>query len=287
MSWRVVVISGSCKLEHNLGYLVCRGEQTKKVFLDEIDTVIVESTAVSITAALLCELARHKINVVFCDEKHNPHAQLNAIYGRHDCSGVFKKQLRWREETMSAVWTEIIRQKIAKQAEFLRELQSEQAGLLEGYLTQLEEGDITNREGHAAKVYFNALFGLKFRRGDATFLNGALNYGYAVLLSAFNREIISDGYDTRLGIAHKNEFNYYNLTCDLLEPFRVLVDRAVFDSEEELTPEYKRELANLLNREVKVQGKRCTVLSAIGQYTKSVFCALENDDVSQIVGYEL
>ncbi len=287
MSWRVVVITGRCKLEYRLGYLVCRGEETKKIFMDEIDTLVVESTAVSITAALLCELTRNKINLVFCDEKHNPHSQLNALYGRHDCSGMLRAQLNWTQEAKERVWAEIIRRKIKQQYLFLQELESPQATLLEGYLEEVSNGDISNREGHAAKVYFNALFGLKFRRGDNGFINGALNYGYAIILSAFNRQIVGEGYDTRLGIAHKNEFNYYNLSCDLMEPFRAVVDRFVFNSEEPITTEYKRSMVNLLNREVKINGKRCTLLSAIGQYCKSVFCALETGEATDIVSYEL
>ena len=94
--------------------------------------------------------------------------------------------------------------------------------MLAKYAAEVQPGDVTNREGHAAKVYFNALFGLSFKRGDKTFLNGALNYGYAVILSAFNREIVANGMNTQLGIAHKNEFNAFNLSCDLMEPFRIL-----------------------------------------------------------------
>lgn len=51
MSWRVVVVSHRCKLEYKLGYLVCRGEELKKIYLHEIGTLIIESTAVSMTAA--------------------------------------------------------------------------------------------------------------------------------------------------------------------------------------------------------------------------------------------
>ncbi len=286
MSWRVVVVTGSCKLEYRLGYMVCRGEETKKIFLDEIDTLIVESTAVSITCALLCEIVRSKINLIFCDEKHNPHSQLNALYGRHDCSGTLKKQLEWKDEVKRSVWTEIVRQKIAQQYLFLKELGSEQAELLNGYISEIKEGDINNREGHSAKVYFNSLFGLRFKRGDQTFTNGALNYGYAIILSAFNRCIVGLGYDTRMGIAHKNEFNRYNLACDLMEPFRVVIDRFVFSSEEELTPEYKHSLANILNREVKIASQKRTLLSAIEAYCISVFDALESGDVTQILSYE-
>ena len=86
MSWRVVVVRGRCKLEYKLGYLVCRGEEVKKLFLNEISSLVVESTAVSLTAALLSELIKNKVNVLFCDENHNPVSQLLPLYGRHDCS---------------------------------------------------------------------------------------------------------------------------------------------------------------------------------------------------------
>ena len=76
MSWRTVVVSTHSKLEYKMGYLVCRNEQTQKVHISEISTLIIESTAVSLTSALVCELIKNKVNVVFCDEQHNPHSQL-------------------------------------------------------------------------------------------------------------------------------------------------------------------------------------------------------------------
>lgn len=288
MSWRVVVVSQRCKLECKLGYLVCRGETTRKVFIEEISTLIIESTAVSLTAALLCELIRSKVNIVFCDEKHNPCSVLNALYGRHDCSGILKKQLQWTNENKSNIWTEIIRLKIRQQYLFLEELGCEQKSLLQDYLSDIKDNDITNREGHSAKVYFDALFGLKFRRGDQNFINSALNYGYSIILSAFNREIVSDGYLTQLGLAHKNEFNFFNLSCDLMEPFRILVDRFVFcNIVESMTVEYKHLLCNILNQKVKINDINSSVSDAISIYCKSIFSAIEHNDISRIKCYEL
>ena len=78
---------------------------------------------------------------------------------------------------------------------------------------ELEFGDLTNREGHAAKVYFNALFGKDFSRRSDNDINAALNYGYALILSSINKEIVSCGYLTQLGICHRNEYNDFNLSC--------------------------------------------------------------------------
>ncbi len=102
-----------------------------------------------------------------------------------------------------------------------------ESSLIRSYLGQIELYDATNREGHAAKVYFNAVFGMDFTRSAECPENAALNYGYGIILSAFNREITACGYLTQLGIFHSNMFNHYNLSCDLMEPFCVLIDRRV------------------------------------------------------------
>ena len=73
MSWRVVVISKRAKLDYQLGYLVVRNESVTKIHLGEISTLLIESTAVSITTSLLAELTKKKIKVIFCNEKKTRH----------------------------------------------------------------------------------------------------------------------------------------------------------------------------------------------------------------------
>ena len=63
MSWRTVVIASSAKLDYQTGYLVVRREDVKKIFLDEISILIIENTAVSLTAALLSAMTKKKIKV--------------------------------------------------------------------------------------------------------------------------------------------------------------------------------------------------------------------------------
>ena len=71
MSWRTVVISSNAKLDYQMGYMVVRRMDTMKIHLSEMEILIVESTAVSLTAALLNELSKKKIKMIFCDEKRN------------------------------------------------------------------------------------------------------------------------------------------------------------------------------------------------------------------------
>lgn len=125
MSWRTVIVSTHSKLEYKMGYLVCRNEQIQKIHLSEISTLIIESTAVSLTSALICELIKNKINVVFCDEKHNPHSQVLPVNGSHDSSKKLKIQTEWDETIRGDVWTEIVANKIYQQAKHLKDVGSE------------------------------------------------------------------------------------------------------------------------------------------------------------------
>lgn len=286
MSWRVIVISKRAKLDLKLNYLVIRGEETHKVYLNEIGLLLIESTAVSLTAALLSELVRRKIKVVFCDEKRNPVSELLPYYGSHDCSAKIKMQIAWPEPVKESVWTEIVREKIRQQYLLLAENGCPEKEMLLGYMKELKRNDASNREGHAAKVYFTALFGAGFSRSEENPVNAALNYGYAILLSAFNREIAANGYLTQLGLFHDNVFNSFNLASDLMEPFRPLVDRIVLTLPwSRMESEEKMMLVDLLNREVKIDGKKQYVNNAVKIYCKSVFDALNANDISLLRFY--
>lgn len=288
MSWRIIVISKRAKLDLQLGKMVVRSDEITKIVLSEISTIIIESTAVSITASLISELAKRKIKVIFCDEKRNPSCELVNYYGSHDTSNKIRKQIAWKQQTKEAIWTEIVTDKIRKQKDLLELLRRKESALLDTYLKEITWNDGTNREGHAAKVYFNSLFGLDFTRTEDSLINAALNYGYSVLISAFAREIVASGYLTQLGIFHDNMFNQFNLASDLMEPFRILIDREVLMMTLEVFQHSeKMQLVNVLNHEVRIDGKVQYVNNAIKIYCKSVFDALSEDDSALIRFYKI
>ncbi len=284
MSFRTVVISKTAKLDFSLGYLVVRDvESTVKVHLSEISVLLIENPAVSVTAALLDELIAKKTAVIFCDAKRNPYAQLLPLYGAHNASLKLKQQINWSGAAKQLVWTAIVREKILRQAAVLKHRGDRKHEMLLAYAADIRPGDVTNREGHAAKVYFNALFGMAFSREAECPENAMLNYGYSLLLSCVNREIAACGYSTQLGLFHDNMFNAFNLGSDLMEPLRPLVDNEVcnaapvrFDKAE------KQRLLQLLNREVTIDAAKNTLLNAVKLYCKSVFAAIEERDISRI-----
>ncbi len=284
MSWRTVVVSSHCKLDLKMGCMVIRSDDTKRVSLDEVSMILVESTAVSITGCLISELTRRKIRLVFCDEKYSPCAEMTPLYGSHDCSAKIRTQIGWSSETKAFIWTAIVSEKIRNQSIHLKMLgHDDEAEMLNGYIAEMELNDETNREGHAAKVYFNALFGQCFSRNNDNSMNAALNYGYSLILSAVNREVCACGYLTQIGLFHDNMFNYYNLSCDLMEPFRIIVDRLVAKKRyNSFGTEEKHELIRLFETQVIIAGQEQYLQNAIKIYCRSVFDALNGNDSSLI-----
>lgn len=269
MAFRIVTIKNRCKLEYSLNYLICRNENETKILLDEISTLIIQSTEVAITTALLSNLAKRNIKVLFCDEKSNPESQLLPIYGTNDSFRKIEIQQNWDKKLKACLWKEIIKQKINKQMNNLKEENEDSAEKLQIYFEQVEENDMSNREGHAAKVYFNALFGKDFARHQKNDINKYLNYGYSILLSSINREIKSLGYLTEIGIHHIGKTNPFNLACDFIEPLRPMIDYMVFKkivNEEN----YKKDFVNLLNKKVFFMNNEMYLENAIKAYVTNL-----------------
>ena len=288
MGWRTVVVNKNCKLSYKNDYLVIRSETLQMIHLSEINLIIVENGMVSITSYLINELINNKIKLIFCDEKHNPAGEVMSYYGAFNTSKKILKQTNWKEERKDLIWQQIIKNKIHNQATVLKELKIENYEKLLEFETQVLPGDKTNREGHAAKVYFNLLFGRKFIRGENDNINSSLDYGYAIILSTMNKEIVSKGYITQLGINHKSEFNQFNLACDLMEPFRPLVDKIVYENcNLELNKNQKYKLIDVLNNKIEIGHKEQYVGNAIPIYIQSVFDALETEKESKILNYEI
>lgn len=288
MSWRTIVITGSAKLDYQLGFLVVRKEKITKIHLNEIAVLLIDSTAVSITTALINELLKQKVKIIFCNEKRNPCGEILPYYGSHDTSAKIRTQMAWSADDKKKIWTAVVREKIKKQCELLQKLEKKEYLLLERYIEELQYGDESNREGHAAKVYFNALFGMNFSRSGDNPLNAALNYGYSIILSSFTKEICANGYLTQIGMFHDNVFNPFNLASDMMEPFRVLVDRTVHDMHiQQFGTKEKMVLVDLLNAIVVIAGRSEYVGNAVKIYCKSIFDALNERDISLIKYYEL
>lgn len=290
MSFRTVVVKNRCKLEYSLNFLVYRaGEEIKKILIDEIEFVIIQNPAVCITCNLLSELAAKKVKVIFCDLKANPQFEITPYFNNYCTYKKIQQQIGFDSRTKNLIWQMIIKEKIKNEQRLMEVLNKKEYIKLEEYIKEVEEGDKTNREGHAAKVYFNSLFGLDFSRRDSSNrINAYLNYGYSIIVSAINREIKLFGYLTELGIHHKGETNSFNLTYDFFEPLRSYVDSFVV--KDKVNDEnYKQFFVNLLSSYVIYNGNKMFLDNAIHLYVQSLFNALCRNDLTGIkfIEYEL
>lgn len=264
-------------MSYKSGYLVVRKEDdTAKIHLSEVSTIILQTMQVFISAYLMAELAKNKISLVISDEKCNPVGQYLPLYGAHNTSKRIMEQIAWGEPIKKRVWQHVIKDKIREQARFLEERDYEtEAKQLFGIISEVRSGDTTNREAQAARLYFAALFGSDFSRELEIPLNAALNYGYAVLLSMVNREIVSRGFLTQTGICHRNEYNQFNLACDLMEPFRPAIDRAVVDFMNcEFDGDVRRMLGDIGNTYVDYRDGSYRLSSVVSQYVQQCLNAL-------------
>lgn len=288
MGWRTIVVTKNCKLSYKNDYLIIRSETLQMIHLSEINLIIIENGMVSITSYLINELINNKIKLMFCDETHNPAGEIVPYYNSFNTSKKVQNQIKWKKTNKDEIWQQIVKHKIHNQAMLLRKLEIDGYNQLFEYEKNVEVGDKTNREGHAAKVYFNLLFGKKFIRGSKDDINISLDYGYSIILSTFNKEIVSKGYITQIGINHKNEYNPFNLSCGLMEPYRPLIDEIVYNNiNNEFNKTQKYKLLDVLNRVVTFNNKEQYVSNAIPIYIQSVFNALENIKESKVNNYEI
>ena len=290
MAFRTVMVSSRCKLEYSLNYLVYKNSEIEKlILLDEIKTLVIDSLQVSITSSLLFELMNRKIKVIFIDDKHNPEGELVPYQNNFYSYRKIKSQMAISQELKNILWNEIVVMKIINQAKNLNYLKKyDSYQLLVDYSIKVIEDDKTNREGHAAKVYFNSLFGKDFSRDDECNINKYLNYGYSIILSAVNREVKILGYLTELGVHHIGESNSFNLSCDLMEPLRPLVDSLIIKNEIN-DDNFKLKFIELLSKKVKYVGKDIFLDNAIKLYIEDLMGYLLSGDKGKIhfIEYEL
>lgn len=290
MAFRTIVINDRCKLEYSLNYLICRKlNEEKKVVLDEIKIIIINSTQVSISTYLITKCIEKKIKIIITDDSHNPSGEIVGYYNNYYPYRKIKEQISFLDDNKNVLWQKIIIEKIRNQANNLKVKNNiVEYEMLIDYSNNVEIGDVTNREGHSAKVYFNALFGKDFNRRSDCLANTMLNYGYSILLATINREIKALGYLTELGIHHIGESNQFNLSCDFIEPLRPIIDLNVI---QECVNEanYRRVFINILSKEVMYNDQLIKLDNAIHLYVEDLLLYLKtgNKEKIKFIKYEL
>ena len=279
MGWRSVIITQHAKLTYSMQMMIVQTRDgINQIPIEDINLLLVSTTQAVITSALISKLAQNQTKIIFVDEKDNPVVETAVYYPGTRNIAKLKEQFNWDEHLKELLWTKIVSQKIKNQIAVLENYHLAKDDV-QNELDQLEINDESNREAIAARKYFMLLFDKNFVRRDTSAVNAALDYGYAILLSSFNREIVMNGYLTYFGIHHCSQENQFNLASDLMEPFRPFVDYWVKAHEriKELTPDIKYGLVELLSLEIKFNGKSTLLTNAITVYTRECLKFLSGD----------
>ncbi len=286
MGWRTVYIASKAKLSYKSNHLLIQTNlETKQMSLNQIDCVLIGTTQAVITGYLISKLVENDIRLIFCSENHNPCAELTGYYNNINRNKNIDNQISWQISAKQQLWMNIVSNKMRNQIDILA-LHKKETDDLEKELNNIVENDQSNREAVIARKYFERLFGEGYTRGSENNITAMLNYGYTILLSAVNQEIVSQGYITQLGIHHHSLLNDFNLSSDLMEPFRQFIDLKVIEKKDFEFNEYiKFELIDVLNKEIEYAGKTFHLRTAITKHVHDSLAFLngERESIHQVV----
>ena len=269
--------------------VIKKGGMDFTIPLSDISIIILEGLNTVVSTRLLNALSDYNIALITCNNSHSPNGIFTSLNGHSRASKLLKEQMMWSDETKDLFWQRIVRMKLSNQAAVLEYFGKEDHYIskLYEYIEQIKPGDSTNREGHAAKIYFNSLFKIDFTRDDENnVVNSCLNYGYAIFRAYLARLTVGYGLVGLLGLFHKNEFNHFNLTDDLMEPFRQFIDSFVYENFmgcEYLTFEMRQKLVDLLNQTIQIDGKKSQMRNVMENYVVKFIQAIKMEDPELMV----
>lgn len=286
MGYRQVYIKKSEKLSFKDNQLVvCKDNEETKVPLEDINFILLEDSTTIVTSRLLAEMGKSGIALIICDEKHIPTSIMYPYNYHYKQLENLELQLSYTDNIKNELWKMIVMSKIKNQKHLIEVKIKDEYVIdkLDQFVNEVDSGDTGNREGLAAKMYFKSLFGSNFIRHFDDGVNNALNYGYTILSSCLIRLLSTYGLLTYYGINHKSKTNNFNLAYDFVEPFRPIVDEFVYDNVElitdDLSYEIRKQLVNLLNKEIVMDGKHCTVEYAMDLLVQSYVKTLNTGEI--------
>lgn len=267
MGWRTVVVTQHAKVSLSTGNLVIQTDTDRlHVPVRDVGVLLIQTLQAVITAPAVVALAEVQAKIIFTGRDGQPICTTSGDYSNVQSTVTVGKQMTWSKSRIATLWTRVTASKLQNQIQVVEFVGGETTSLRQE-LDQLEVGDVTNREAVVARRYFPRLFGQDFSRTDLTPVNAALNYGYAILLSAVDQAICTRGYLTCWGIHHTRTDNAFNLGSDLMEPFRPVVDQWVSQQKiRDFTPDIKYGLVDLLNVQLTYNHQNTILRNAIPKY---------------------
>lgn len=255
-------------------------DQTVTRPIEDIGVVVIDNKQITLTSGLIEALLGNNCALITCDSSHLPVGLMLPLCGNTTQSERFRHQLSASLPLKKQLWQQTISQKIANQAQVLKECFGVEVGNMLSWSKNVKSGDSDNLEARAAAYYWRNMFDdedvfIRDREGEPP--NNLLNYGYAILRAIVARGLVSSGLLPTLGIHHHNRYNAYCLADDIMEPYRPYVDELVvnirkeFDNTDFLDKEIKKRLLSIPTIEVKINNHRRPLMVAVTETTASLY----------------
>lgn len=294
MSWKTIVIKEYTKLSLKFDQLCVTNKDKKKLLfsLEDINCIVLENNYTHITTQILSKLVKSNIFLIICDNKFDPCGIIVSLNQHFQPFEMIQKQIKLKRSLKIEVWNKLLQAKYYNCMIVLKRLNKDSKiiEIFQKFYNAINNRDYVNREGFAAKLFFETLYGRLFRRFSDDIINKYLNYGYKILLSCLSRTISKYGINNCIGIFHKGKTNQYNLAYDFIEPLRPFIDEWV-NQNVELIPNdneivsynHRLELINILNKIVEIDKYKTTISRSIDIMIKSFISVLKYEDQNKIL----
>lgn len=285
MGFKTLIIRNSEKLNLYLDNIIVQTNGGELRFLiSDLKCLIIDNNKINLSVQLINKLTENNVSLIICNLSHLPTTTILPLSSHYSASGNINKQIAWNIDIKQKIHKKIVQAKIQSQINILikNNRSKDIINRLHGFKNEVLDGDVGNREGLAAKMYFKELFGKDFIRFEDDIINAGLNYGYAIFRSLISSIVISKGLLTNIGLFHKGSSNNFNLCDDIIEVYRPIVDDYVFNNlinKELLTKDDKDGLVRLLDRKILMNNQLFLINNTIEMYLESIIkCFNENDD---------
>lgn len=260
------------------------------VDLDNILSIVLSANNVMLSKNIINAICEQGGSIILCGKNYLPTSLIVPYVGHWLISSRIKQQIDCSKPLQKNLWKSIVQNKILNQAMILEHFFSDNHNIerLKKLAKDTLSNDTTNNEGLAAGIYFKSLFGKNFKRDRLNAdINILLNYTYIVLRAMVARAVSGNGLLPYMGLKHCGKTNTLPLVDDLIEPFRPIADKIVFEELNklvnidniELTPDIKRNLTKIISYPVRTSKGVMSLNDGIYEFVGSLVNSFEDKKI--------
>ncbi len=291
MSYKKLLVTSPCSLNIKDNQLCYKKDGKELNFsLEDVEVVVMENNQSSITSLALAKLAESNIAFFTCNDYHMPNGVLTPFFNSARAAETTYAQVSMKRNLADRLWQQIIIYKLTNQAEVLKKLKNHSYAKLKNLAKTVKTGDEGNKEGIGAKIYWQEILGRNITRRHENKINKALNYGYAILKGIIARDLAMAGFIPTIGLHHSNKLSQDNLTFDILEPYRPILDNHILNNIEhlkvegnELNPQEKLKILEFLDINCSLNKQRIKISDATKLTISSLLNSIKENNYKLLI----